>query len=390
MKILLLGIGLQGRAALYDLIHSQEVHKIIACDLDLDQIGQFTNDLTHPKVQAIEIDVVNTEQVSRLMEEVDAVIYLLPTRFRGSMAKLAISAGVHFVDASYSNPEYLTLNEHAREKGVSILPEFGLDPGIDLVLSARAIREFDEVDLVNSYGAGFPEPSAANNPLQYKISWSFSGVLAAYDRTAKLVRNGKVVRIPRTQIFAEKNIHMVDIDGLGSLEAYPNGDASKYLTMLGLEGKGINAGRYSMRWPGHSAIWNKLKALGFLNQKPLTIDGASISPRKFIHDLLQPQLLYQADERDIAIIRVEVAGRKDGLRKKVMYQMVDYRDLESGLLAMQRTVGFTASIGAQMILRGDISKRGVLSPLLDVPPDILISELKARGIFFQRWEETAL
>jgi saccharopine dehydrogenase-like NADP-dependent oxidoreductase len=65
---------------------------------------------------------------------------------------------------------------------------------------------------------------------------------------------------------------------------------------------------------------------------------------------------------------------------KVTYDLIDYRDLETGLFAMNRTVGFTASIGAQMILTGKITQAGVLSPVRHVPPREFIEELKARGM----------
>jgi saccharopine dehydrogenase-like NADP-dependent oxidoreductase len=77
---------------------------------------------------------------------------------------------------------------------------------------------------------------------------------------------------------------------------------------------------------------------------------------------------------------------KNGKSKRVIYQMIDRRDLETGLLAMQRTVGYTASIGAQMILNGQITKRGLLTPTRDIPSDILIEELEKRGITIQRTE----
>jgi len=97
-------------------------------------------------------------------------------------------------------------------------------------------------------------------------------------------------------------------------------------------------------------------------------------------------LQYAADERDIAAIRIDVRGLKNGQRKRIIYQMVDRRDLETGLLAMQRTVGYTASIGAQMILSGAIQKRGLLAPGKDVSSDALIAELQKRNINITRSE----
>ena len=70
----------------------------------------------------------------------------------------------------------------------------------------------------------------------------------------------------------------------------------------------------------------------------------------------------------------------------IFHQTLDRRDMETGLLAMQRTVGCTASIGAQMILRGDITKRGLLTPTRDIPVDTFIAELEKRNIIITRTE----
>jgi saccharopine dehydrogenase-like NADP-dependent oxidoreductase len=126
--------------------------------------------------------------------------------------------------------------------------------------------------------------------------------------------------------------------------------------------------------------------LGFLDEKRIQIEGAAIAPRQFVHDMLLPKLQYQDHERDIVVVRVDARGIKSKRKKRVIYQVIDWRDLETGLFAMQRTVGFTASIGAQMILRGDIQKRGLLSPITDVPADVFFEELRQRGIAVQRQE----
>jgi saccharopine dehydrogenase-like NADP-dependent oxidoreductase len=70
----------------------------------------------------------------------------------------------------------------------------------------------------------------------------------------------------------------------------------------------------------------------------------------------------------------------------VINQIIDKRDLKTGFTSMQRTVGFTVSIGAQMILQEKISEKGVLSPI-QVPFQPFISELAARDIVFTSSEE---
>ncbi len=387
MKILLLGVGLQGKAALHDLANSPSVSHITAADLNYDDLNNYVSKLDTDKITSVQLDVRDRAQVSELMDAVDAVIILLPKDYRLDMARLAVEKGIHFLETSYAMPEYVDLGRQAEEKGITLLPEFGLDPGIDLVLAGRAINELDEVQELHAYGTGVPEPQAADNPLKYKISWTFSGVLSAYQRSARILKDGQVVELIPNEMFDEKNLHYVNVEDVGLMEAYFNGDAVKYLNIFGITETTQTTGRYTLRWPGHSAFWQKMSGLGFLQEEPIQVGDAEISPRQFVHDLLSPQLQYKEDERDIAGIRIDARGIKDGKRVRVIYQMIDRRDLKTGLLAMQRTVGYTASIGIQMILRGDIQKRGLLTPSNDVPSDIFITELEKRGVKISRFEK---
>lgn len=380
MNVLVLGVGLQGRAAVVDLVNSPVVETVIAADADGEELARFLATIGSEKVRGATVDAADEGRLAGLMAESDAVIHLLPPGFRERMARLAVAHGCHFVDASYALPAYEELHEPAVAAGVAILPEFGLDPGIDLVLMGEAARELDRVHRFVTYGAGIPEPTAADNALRYKISWSFAGVLRSYHRPATVLRDGRPLTVPAGEIFAPEHGHTVEVSGLGRLEAFPNGDVRPFLERLGIEGEVAEAGRYTLRWPGHSAFWYRLAQLGFLDKETLVVDGQGVAPQRFLHNLLAPQLQYASDERDVAYVAVEAEGVRDGQRHRVRYQVLDLRDLESGLLAMQRTVGFTASIGAQMLLRGEIPGRGLLSPLTDVPAEPFFAALQRRGV----------
>jgi len=388
VQVLILGIGLQGRAALYHLANSPEVEGIIAADSDLERAEACAKKFGGGKTRCVRLDAEDHDAVLELMASgVDVVIELLPSYFGEVMVELALEASVHLVNTSYASEEVLKLGAEAARKGVAILPEFGMDPGIDLIMGARAVGELDEVQELYSYGGGFPEPEAADNPLKYKISWTFDGVLRSYKRPAHILKDGQVAHIPATEIFAEQNIHTVHVDGLGELEAIPNGDALRYIVLFGLEGSLRAMGRFSLRWPGHCAFWKKLVGLGFLDDEPIIVGSVEVAPREFLHSLLEPQLQYGENERDVAFIRIDARGLKAGRMIRIVYDLTDYRDLSTGLMAMNRTVGFTASIGAQMIVRGDIKRRGVLSPVRDVDGDVLFGELRKCGMYISRSEE---
>lgn len=376
-----MGAGLQGKAVLHDLNRSPLVGEIVVGDIDEGTVRDFLSRVPLEKVRFTAVDASDSNQLHRAIREVspEVVVCMLAPQFGPAVARAALDAGIPFVSSSYAG-ELVRLDDEARAKGVPILPEMGMDPGIDLLLAKRALAELDEVHGLFSYGAGLPEPQCADNPLKYKITWTFEGVLKAYKRAARQLREGIPKDIPDTQMFREENIHRIDVPGLGPLEAYPNGDAIRYIDIFGL-GKSVHTmGRFGVRYPGHCAFWSIMADMGFLDDKPLDFDGTPISPRSFLVRLLSPQLQFRPTERDVVIVLIRAWGMKAGKKRDVLYSLTDYRDLETGLFAMNRTVGYTTSIGAQFILAGRVTRAGVLSPVRDVPVDEALDELRARGM----------
>ncbi len=383
MQILVLGIGMQGKAALHDLARSPQVQSVTAADADFQGLQAYC--AQHPwaaRVRCEPVDASLPETVERLLRAgPDVVIDLLPPRFCPDIAALGVKHRVHVVNTFYPDDRIRALALEAAQAGVAILPEFGMDPGIDLVFLGHTVRALDRVEEVWSYGAGFPEPAASGNPLRYKVTWTFEGVLKSYLRAGRVIRGGRVVEIPEREMFSPEHLHDLELEGLGHLEAFPNGDALKYADLLELDRGALRQmGRYVLRWPGHSAFWKTLVDLRLLDEGSVLVDGHPVDRRRFLCASLEPQLQYGPGERDVAVLRVEARGLKDGRRTRVLTQCVDYRDLDSGFTAMSRTVGYTASIGAQLIAGGELARRGLLSPVRDVPFEILAREMRKRGM----------
>ena len=382
MHVLLLGVGLQGKAALHDLVTSG-VETITAADQDGQALKDYCGSRGYDgRVRCERVEAADPESVGQLLaRKPDVVIDLLPSRFVTSVAQQAVKHKIHLVNTYYVSPEMRLLADEAVRSGVTILPEFGMDPGIDLVCLGHTVRCLDTVESLASYGAGFPAPEAANNALKYKVTWTFAGVLSSYLRAGRFLRDGKIVEVDARSMFAPEYLHILDLEGLGELEAFPNGDALKYLELLNLDGTQVrNMGRFVLRWPGHAAFWRTLVGLNMLDEGCVEVDGVPVNRRNFLQASMEPLLQYGPDERDVAVIRVDAVGMKDGRRTRVVTHCLDYRDLETGFTAMTRTVGFTTSIGAQMILKGDIAKPGILSPVRDVPFARFAEELRRRGI----------
>ncbi len=404
--ILLLGYGMQGRCALWDLMRSDIVDRVIVADRELDLKSLYAR-YSRNRVEGVVLDASDSRSTSELMEKADLVIELLPGQFAYPIARLAVDTGVHLVSSMYlANPgeqderrveqrkgEIGELDAVARAKGITVLTEFGLDPGVDLVLSMLAIQELDSVSEFYSYGAGIPELAAADNALKYKFTWSVEGVLRSYLRPVRMIRDGQVVEIKAEDVFSPEHMHVMDLPEIGGVvECFPNGNAVKYAEMFGIREMVQRMGRYTCRWPGHGAFWYGMAQSGFLSEQPVKVAGCDVSPLEFAMSLMgsQSQFWYRDDERDIAIVRVDARGFRAGKRARVIYQLVDRRDLATGFTAMTRTVGFPVSAGAQMILHGDIGKHGVVTPV-EVPANTLLKELEARGLVIEHrmlpWED---
>ncbi len=400
MSIVLIGAaGLQGKAALYDLGQASNLPEIIAVDRRHEVVETCLKEWKLlSEITVAELDAHDERELSKLMEQGTVVINLLPSGFSLDIARMAIENRANLVDTGYiinvdrmSEPATRAildeLDQRAKKAQVAILRECGMDPGIDLLMCGEAVRELDEVYELASYGSGFPEATAANNVLKYKITWTFDGVLRSYKRGGRYLKDGEIREFTDLEMFSPAHTYSITLPPFGELDVFPNGDAVAFAERLGIRNTVRSIGRFVCRWPGHNDFWHKMVQLQFLDDRPVQVGDVSVMPREFTRALLEPQLQYQPEERDVVFIHVEVRGRKNGKDKLIVYELIDERDLQTGLMAMNRTVGFSASIGAQMILRGDIKEKGLLSPLTDVPYAIFEKELRDRNIIITRFEQ---
>ena len=400
-RVVQLGYGMQGKACLLDLMKAEGVGEIVVTDC----YSGFEADvaaLGDSRVKAARVDASKREELASVMSGADVVVELLPGLFAMPVARLAAELGVSLVSAMYlANPgeqdpvkreanqkELARIDAAMKEKGKTILEEFGMDPGIDLVLGRKCLDGLDEVQAFHSYGAGFPEKESSNNPIHYKFTWSVIGVMRSYLRPAVVIKNGADFEVRADEMFTPANTHILDLPEMGGpLECFPNGDSSHFARAFGIRETVKDMGRYICRWPGHAAYWEIMARCGFLSDEPIRVGSVEVAPTAFCAALLgsQEQFFYGKGERDVALVRTDARGLKNGKPWRVVCQVIDKRDLETGLTSMQRTVGFPASIGAQMILDGRLDRKGIVSPS-EVPFEEFMKELGNRGITWTREE----
>jgi saccharopine dehydrogenase-like NADP-dependent oxidoreductase len=383
MNVLVLGgCGITGKGALSDLSKNPLVNRIVCADMDPERVRSIKY-IQQDRIIPTHLNAQDRSAMAALMkQEIDIVIDLLPSQFIRSVAEAAIEAGVSVINTNYGY-DILDLHEAASRRGIAIMPECGLDPGIDLVIYGYGLRQFDELHVLNSYCGGLPEKKACTNPLNYKISWNWDMVLKTQKRSASLIKDRRQIDISAEDQHENPFIHEIEFPGLGRLEAFPNGNAARFAELLGVNDTIHETGRYTLRWPGWCNFWNPLKKLGFLSDDPVPGLSCNITPHQFLAIMLEPKLQYRDDERDIAVMQNVFSGIKDGKKKTIVINVLIERNLNTGLMAMAAGVSYPACIAAEMIATGVISEKGVLSPVRHIPTGPFMAQLQSRGIVIE-------
>ena len=375
MRMLVLGAGLQGSACAYDLLQNPDVTQVRLADLHFDHLPTFLKPLAGARLIPTPLDVRDREAVLALMRESDAAMSAIPYYFNMQLAECAVEAGVHFCDLG-GNTEIVhqqkALAGKAAAKGVTVVPDCGVAPGMVNILAQHGIEQLDTVDSVRIFVGGlpqYPEP-----PLNYQIVYSLEGVLDYYTTLSWVVRDGK-----RVQVTALSELEAVEFpDPVGTLEAFHT--AGGLSTMAERYEGTIPTMEYkTLRYPGHAAIMKTIRELGLLDLEPVDVKGTKVVPRDLFVSLVGPKLTKLA-AKDVLALRVTVTGTKDGTAATRRFDLIDHFDERHGISAMMRTTGYSLSITGQMQARGQVTPPGVWTPDECMPAVAYIAELRKRGM----------
>lgn len=384
MRMLVLGAGLQGSACAFDLLRNPEVTKVLLADLRIDSLAPFLK--SHPALAAgrlvpTVLDVQNDAAVLQLMSQCDAVQSAIPYYFNLKLAQLALKAGVHFTDLGGNTEIVLKqkeLNRDAFLRGVSIVPDTGLAPGMVNIIAQHGINQFDNVESVRMYVGGLPQHPEP--PLNYQIVYSIEGVVDYYTTPSLVIRGGKP-----TEVDALTEIVHVDFPlPTGRLEAFHT--AGGLSTMVYRYANKIPVMEYkTLRYPGHAAIMAGVRQLGLMSKEPVDVKGQSVVPRDVFVKVAGDKLK-KPQSPDLVALRVVVTGTRGGRKSSRAWQLVDTYDEQNGITAMMRTTGYTLSITGQLQATRSIAP-GVHTTDECIPPEQYFEMLAERGV---RVEEVAV
>jgi lysine 6-dehydrogenase len=375
-KYLILGSGKMGKAVAYDLANQESTDEILLADINLKRATEVAKWIDSSKIMPVGLNIKNKDLLAKIMKDIDVAIGCISYKHNYYLTRMAINQGVHFCDLGGNNTvvqKQFALNNSAKEAMITIIPDCGLAPGVVSIIVAAGIEQLNEVDEIHLRVGGLPQNPQP--PLNYAILFSVEGLLNEYIEEATVIRDGKIKRIPslteiETITFPEP---------FGSLEAFQTSGGTSTLPTT-LEGKVKELDYKTIRYQGHCEKMQAMLDLGFRDNKQITINNCSVSPRKVLEQMLLSHLPTK-DVKDVTLARVEIIGRTESNKiKKISYQIIDYFDPKTQLTSMMRMTAYPISIIAQLLANETITKRGVITQEFNVPSQIMIKELQDRGI----------
>ena len=310
-----------------------------------------------------------------MMQGHDSVLCALPYYFNEPMTRLAIQAGCHFADLGGNTEIVFAQKEHdgaAAAKGVSVIPDCGLAPGMVNILAAEGLRRIDQADSVRIYVGGLPQHPEP--PLNYQIVYSLEGALDYYATPSWVLREGKPV-----EVDALSELEKVEFPApVGTLEAFHTGGGISTMPFA-WEGRVRTMEYKTLRYPGHVAIMRPIRELGLISNTPIDVKGVQVVPRDVFIAAVQPQLR-KPEGRDLVALRVRVTGTHQGNPASVSFQLIDYFDEELGISAMMRTTGYSLALTGILQVEGKVLAKGVKTPDEATPFGPYVAGLAGFGV----------
>lgn len=371
-----------GPAAAFNAMQDAQVSQVLIGDASHIQLDLAERKLAGKpgaeKLRFIQLDLNDQAAASQLMSECAAVVAALPRSASILGIRAALQAGTPLVDLTWPAEEHMPrLRQEVEAAQRLIIPGCGVEPGLTEIMARYLAEQFDRVDELHIKCGGIPAVPAP--PLGYKIV--FGGKhLPLREQDGPMVEQGQLKLVPRYS-----GVEAVTFAGVGELEAWHETFMPWLLDLSVFKNLKVGTQK-TVRWRGFAAKATVLKELGLLGMEPVEVDGVRIAPKRLLDTLLYPQVEFKEDDRDITVLRVEVKGEKNNQLCTSHIELVDYYDEATGFTSMARTTAFTGAIVARMIARGEIAKRGLLTPEQVITGPLLerlVAELAAAQVKFK-------
>jgi len=374
-KFVIVGSGRQGIAVAYDLLRDKN-HYVTILDINANSIDNAfkklskTSDISNLKTKIQ--DVTDREQMLNTLNDVNVMISAVPYEFNLGLTKIAIDSKTSMVDlGGHTNivREQLSMNKQALSKEVTIVPDCGMGPGMNITMAVLATEMLDQTDEIYICDGGLPQSPLP--PWNYSLFFNIEGLTNEYDEQAYFLKDGNIVEVP-----CFSGIENIDFDNFGLLEAAVTSGGLSTMPWTFKERLKVLENK-TLRYPGHWEWMKAYRELGLFDRKSIKHNNKEIVPRDFYHQLLEKKLDHGRVE-DVCLMRIRAIGKKDSKKVELNLDAVEYYDKELNLTAMEKWTGWHISIMAIEIAYNRIDK-GAISVENALSGHTFLKEAKKRN-----------
>lgn len=367
-KVVVLGAGLVGAPIALDLAKKNEFD-VLSVDFNEHNLLK----LEKAGIKTKKIDLQAKGAIETVVETADYVINATPGFMGFESLKRVILAGKDAIDIAFYPEDMFELDALAKEKGVCVISDIGVAPGMSNLLSAYGASLLDEAEDIKIYVGGLPLKREL--PWEYKAPFSPVDVIEEYTRPARFVVDGEIVTKA-----ALTDGELLEFPGAGVLEAFNSDGLRSLMTTLNVP----NMIEKTLRYPHYIDKIKLLRDSGFFDTEERMINGMMISPLDFTSNLLFHQWKLEDGDRDFTVMQIRVQGLKDGKAQTHIFDLYDEHDPISGIHSMARTTGYTATMALRLMVAGLYHKPGVSAPEFLAASasnvDFMLNGLKERGV----------
>ncbi len=444
-QVLIIGAGRSASSLINYLLEKAELYNwhVTVADASVEAAQKKVGG--NKRGTAVGLDVMDAQLRGQLIQKADVVVSLMPPNLHHHVAEDCIRYSKNLATASYVSPQVQAFDAAAKEKGLLFLCELGLDPGIDHMSAMQLINQIKRkganITAFKSGAGGLVAPENDDNPWHYKFSWAPKNVVLAGQGIAKYLKNGHYKHLPYHRLFAEAE--QIEIQGMGTYEAYPNRISLKYESAYGLKGVPTIL-RQTIRHKGYCKAWNLLVQLGMTDDSykmdyseyltyasltrsflptvqdeikfqdlrarvahffglpyedkaiemlewldlfeeiPINFDEAS--PAEILQFILELKWKLQPQDKDMIIMQHEVEYNMPDGKEYTHYSTMVYKGDDAENTAMAKLVGLPLAIGVKNILLGKFKMSGVHIPILPEIYEPIMNELIEWGVRFDEKE----
>lgn len=416
--IVLIGAGKSATVLIDYLLAESEINnwKFIIADSDKEQILLKTNNSKF--AEAIQLDVTNEQQRSRLIQRAHIVISMMPPALHFLIAKDCVEYRKHLLTASYLDDKIKSLQDEINQRKLLFICELGLDPGIDHMSAMHIINSIKDkggkITSFKSHCGGLVAPESDDNPWHYKISWNPRNIVMAGHSGAVYKQNNQIKTIDYNHLFDGANA--INYAGLNEFAYYANRDSLSYIPTYKLADAATFI-RTTLRHKDFFTGWNAIVHAGLTNDSDLInttglsfskwsapvlpfvnesnnqmlqylglFDDAAVpATAKTSADILQflveTKLKMQPTDKDMIVMlhefEYELQGKTSQLKSCLIVKGEDRLRT-----AMAKTVGLPLGITAKLILNENIKLKGLHIPIVKEIYEPVLAELEKASVQF--------